>query len=173
MYQRQEKSKKRGLYIKNIITRKVRIPFTSIGSNIDSILLDNLKEQLEGKCINEGFIRPNSLSIITYSSGIIKENDVIFDVVFDCLACRPVEGMKMTCIIKNITKAGIRAEINKKISPLIIFIARDHQHQSKYFSSRKEGDIVVVRVIGLRFELNDKYIAVIATLVKPKTSSRK
>ena len=171
--ERSKKIKKRGLYLKINLTRKLKVPFTVVGSNFDSILLDNLKEQLEGKCSTEGYIKPNSINIITYSSGIIRENNVIFEVAFECLACRPVEGMRISCIIRNITKAGIRAEINKKISPLIIFIARDHQHQSKYFSSRKEGDNIVIRVIGQRFELNDKYISIIATLVEPKTFSRK
>jgi len=58
--------------------------------------------------------------------------------------------------------------MNSKYSPLIIFIARDHHHQSKYFSTRKEGDIINIKIIGQRFELNDKYISVIATLIEPK-----
>ena len=71
------------------------------------------------------------------------------------------------------TKAGIRAETNEPVSPMVIFIARDHHHNLKDFSNLKENDIINIRVIGTRFELNDKYIAVIATLVKPKTFSRK
>ena len=77
--------------------------------------------------------------------------------------------MKLSCIVRNITKAGIRAELNSKNSPLIIFIARDHHHQSKYFSTQKEGDVINVKIIGQRFELNDKYISAIATLIEPKT----
>ena len=53
-------------------------------------------------------------------------------------------------------------------SPVIVFIARDHHYQSKYFSSKQEGDNIVVKVIGQRFELNDKYISIIATLIEPK-----
>jgi len=89
-------------------------------------------------------------------------------VVFECLACRPVEGMKIRCTIKNVTKAGIRAEISGDTSPVVIFIARDHQYQSKYFAERKEGEDILIKVIGQRFELNDKYISIIAALVEPK-----
>ena len=156
------------LYMKIMITQKTKLPFELIGGNIDNILLEKLTNKLEGKCNNDGFIKPNSISIITYSSGIIIGNDVIFNVALQCLACRPVEGTKISCVIRNITKAGIRAEINNQISPLVIFIARDHHHQSKYFSSRQVGDKITARVIGQRFELNDKYISVIATLVEPK-----
>ena len=157
------------LYMKITITQKTKLPFELIGNNIDNILLEKLTNKLEGKCNNDGFIKPGSISIITYSSGIIIGNDVIFNVAFQCLACRPVEGTKISCVIRNMTKAGIRAEINNQISPLVIFIARDHHHQSKYFSSRQVGDKITARVIGQRFELNDKYISVIATLVEPKT----
>jgi len=38
---------------------------------------------------------------------------------------------------------------------------------------QKEGDIINVRIIGQRFELNDKYISVIATLIEPKAIGAK
>ncbi len=167
---KKEKSKKprRKLYMKMLLSKKIKLSYNVIGNNIDSILLSKLSGELEGKCNNEGYIKPNSISILTYSSGIIKGNDVIFDVSYECQVCHPVEGTKLSCIVRNVTKAGIRAEINSKHSPLVIFIARDHHHQSKYFSTQKEGDIINIRVIGQRFELNDKYISVIATLIEPK-----
>ena len=78
--------------------------------------------------------------------------------------------MVINCVARNITKAGIRADIetpdNK--SPVIIFIARDHHYNSDYFSSIKENDNIKIRVIGQRFELNDKYISIIAELIQPK-----
>jgi len=159
---------KRKLYMKMILSKKIKLSYNLIGSNIESVLLHKLSEQLEGKCNNEGYIKPKSISIVAYSSGVIKGNDVVFDVSYNCDVCRPVEGMKLPCIVRNVTKAGIRAEMNSKYSPLIIFIARDHHHQSKYFSTRKEGDIINIKIIGQRFELNDKYISVIATLIEPK-----
>ena len=164
-----QRKQKRKLYMKMMLSKKVKVLYSNVGGNIESILLNKLKDELEGKCNNQGYIKPNTLSIITYSSGIIKGNDIIFDVSYECQVCRPVEGMKLSCIVRNITKAGIRAELNSKNSPLIIFIARDHHHQSKYFSMQKEGDVINVKIIGQRFELNDKYISVIATLIEPKT----
>jgi len=166
------KKKQTGLYFKNIITRKVNIQFKDVGGNIEHIINQNLRRTLEGKCIYEGYIKRDSINILTYSSGLIDGNSVIFDVVFECQACRPVEGMQIRCTIKNVTKAGIRAEIAGDISPVVIFIARDHQYQSKYFSARKEGEDILIKVIGQRFELNDKYISIIATLVEPKKKNR-
>jgi len=76
--------------------------------------------------------------------------------------------MLIDCIARNITKAGIRAELGDDISPVVIFIARDHNYLSDYFNSISENDNIKVRVIGQRFELNDKYVSVIAEIVEQK-----
>jgi DNA-directed RNA polymerase subunit E'/Rpb7 len=163
-------TKKRGvgIYMKNIITKKISLPFTSIGSNIKENIETYLKSEIEGKCIDEGYIRHDSVNIVSYSAGNVKGNIVVFDVLLECLICRPVEGMRVRVVVKNITKAGIRAEINDKISPMVVFIARDHHYKSKEFSKLVEGDDINVRVIGIRYELNDEYISIIGELVERK-----
>ena len=145
------------------MSRKVILSFNLIGENIRDNLHQKL-QTLEGKCINEGYVKSNSINIITYSSGIIKGDKVIFDVAFEGLICRPVEGMKIGCVIKNITKAGIRAETDEMVSPVVIFVARDHYYNDNYFTSRKENDTIIIKVIGIRYELNDDYISIIADL---------
>ena len=77
--------------------------------------------------------------------------------------------MEVDCVAKNITKAGIRAEIpGYEVSPIVIFIARDHHHSNKYFNSINENDNIQVKVIGIRFELNDSFISVIGSLINKK-----
>ena len=154
--------------MKNVITRKIHLPFTSIGENIKENIEEFLRLQIEGKCIDEGYIRPNSIKIVSYSAGVIIGNNVIFNILFECLVCRPVEGMRFRALVKNVTKAGIRAEINETKSPVVVFIARDHHYKSKEFALLKEGDDVNVRVIGIRYELNDEYISIIGELVAKK-----
>jgi hypothetical protein len=82
-----------------------------------------------------------------------------------------VEGMNIKCIAKHINKAGIRAEINETPSPVVIFIARDHNYSSPLFANVKENDEIKVRVIGQRFELNDKYISIIAEIVEGQSEN--
>ena len=73
--------------------------------------------------------------------------------------------MIIECAVKSITKVGIRAELNEKVSPFIIFIARDHHFDNELFSKINVNDIISVRVLGQRYELNNKFISVIAELV--------
>ena len=42
-----------------------------------------------------------------------------------------------------------------------------------YFSQVNEGDKIEIKVIGQRFELNDKYISIIAELIDPSKSEKK
>jgi DNA-directed RNA polymerase subunit E'/Rpb7 len=168
MKSKKDKSRGVGIYMKNIITRKIHLPFTSIGDNLKENIEEFLKDQIEGKCIDEGYIRTDSIKIVSYSAGVVNGNSVIFDVMLECLVCRPVEGMRFRAQVKNVTKAGIRAETNEAKSPVVVFIARDHHYKSNEFAKLEEGADINVRVIGIRYELNDEYISIIGELVEKK-----
>lgn len=167
---KRRENKVQSVYSRCLITRKVILPITTIGNNLKENIEENIKHNYEGTCVVEGYVKYNSSKIISYSSGIIQRgNNVLFEVVFECDICFPVEGMIISCVAKNITKAGIRAESSNDIpSPVVIFIAKDHHYSVSHFSEIKEGDTINVRVIGQRFELNDKYISIIGELIKEK-----
>lgn len=162
-----------GIYNNILITRNISVSINNVGTGIKQTLEKIIANTIEGRCIVEGFIKPNSTKILTNSSGIIKGDLINFEVVFECAACSPVEGMLINCITKNITKAGIRAESKDDPSPVVIFISRDHHHTSDYFAKIKEDQEIRVRVIGQRFELNDKYVSIIAELIIPNEDKMK
>ena len=165
---------KMSLYIKNIISKKLSVPIKYVGTNIAEILEQILTNNFEGKCCIEGYVKRGSVKIITFSSGTVVGNCVIFTVVFEYLVCNPPQGMRISCAVKNITNAGILAHVDEgEYSPLNIFIARDHHYNISYFSELKEKDIIMVRVIGQRFELNDPFVSVIGELeLKEERESR-
>lgn len=159
-----EGRKTRGLYMLSIITRKTSLPFTSVGSNIRELLEKKLRNDLEGKCSVEGYIKPGSIRIQTYSSGILRASNVVFDVVIECLVCSPVEGMKFNVNVVNITKAGLRCDVGEN-SPIDVFVARDHHYNNTKFQNISVGNRITVSVIGQRYEINDERISVIAEIV--------
>ena len=158
-----------GVYIRSMLTTKLVLPITSIGKNIKQNLEKVISQRAEGKCIPEGFVKPESISILTYSSGNIMGQNVEFCATYECFICNPVEGMIIDCTTKTITKAGIHAEVvdDKGNVPITIFVARDHHYKNTYFNEIKENEKIQVRVIGVRYELNDTYISVISKLVEP------
>ncbi len=167
---RYDTSKIYGVYIDSLLTKKVVLSITEIGKNIKENLKKKLANSIEGKCIEEGFIRPNSIHIESYSSGLINTENIEFQTVFTCKVCHPVEGMLIECNTKTITKAGIHAQvIDIDVVPITVFVARDHHNMDKYFQSIQENMKILVKVIGIRYELNDPYICVLAKLIKENT----
>ena len=165
-----KKKKEAQLYSSAIITQTVHLAITNIGRNLDNTLKNIISHNIEGKCISEGYIKPESVNLISYSNGVQNGYNIVFEVVIECQTCNPVEGMIIPCIAKNITKAGIRASVNDENNPLVIFVARDHNYLSKVFSDIEENQEIKIRVIGQRYELNDKYISVIGELIEgPKS----
>lgn len=154
-----------GIYTTILLTRKLEIPFRIIGRNVKDTLEHILSKIVEGKCMAEGFIRPGSVKILTYSNGYLYGKNAIFDCVYECQACSLVEGVVFTCVIKNISLAGIRATLNEPKSPVVVFIARDHHYDRADFTRLQEEEEIRVRVIGQRFEIGDEAISVIGELV--------
>lgn len=154
------------VYVQELLTMKVFLSINEVGQNIKQNLERWISKHTEGRCIPEGFIKPNSVKVETYSCGTVNGDSIEFQTVFVCMICHPVEGMTINCDVKTITKAGVHAEVTDQtgVVPLVVFIARDHHYTSKEFADIKENDKITVKVIGIRYELNDPYICTIAQL---------
>lgn len=153
-------------YLKSMLTSKVSLSITSIGKNIEKNLKKKIQSRIENKCIENGYIKPDSISIINYSSGMVNGDMIEFVVIYECMVCNPVEGMVLEAVVKTITKAGIHAIVNDSDgnTPITVFIAREHHHNDEQFSLIRENAIISAKVLGGRFELNDPYVCVIASL---------
>lgn len=170
-----KKTTNTGIYMGSMLTKKIMVSIVHVGDNIKEVLEKKIGFEIEGRCIVEGYVKPGSCRVLSYSSGELSGSNVIFETVVECLVCCPVEGMHINCVVKNITNtAGIKAETDtEESSPLIIYIARDHHINNQRFANVKTNDKIKVRVIGQRFELNDKYISVIAELIEDKYIHKK
>ena len=155
------------VYSRSLLTQKIVLKYDEVNSELFDILETKIKKLNEGKCIKEGYVKNNSVKLLTYSSGELFDNKILFECVFECLITNPVESTIIYCITKSITKVGVRAEliVDDKHSPYVVFIARDHHYNNEAFSQIKENDIIQVRILGQRYELNDKFISIIAELI--------
>jgi len=155
-----------GVYMRSVLDTKITLAITEIGKNIKQNLEVKAAGKVSNRCISEGYIKPDSVKILSYSSGMVMAENIEFHVVYECMVCLPVEGMLIECICKTVTKAGIHAQVidSEGNMPVTVFVARDHHHLDSRFDGVKEGANIVVRVIGIRFELNDSFICAIAKL---------
>ena len=155
-----------GVYSNALLTRKVFLTMDQVGQNIKQNLERSISYSIEGKCTQDGYIKPNSVRVNTYSAGIVNNERVEFQTVFECMVCHPVEDMVINCKVKTLTKAGIHGEVidNEGNMPVTVFIARDHHFTNKQFGAVEENSVITTKIIGIRFELNDPYICAIGTL---------
>jgi DNA-directed RNA polymerase subunit E'/Rpb7 len=152
------------LYTESIIQEKIKIQFNKVSNNMTRYFESYAEKKMERRCRNEGYIRSGSSSVISYSTGLLNSDSIIYNVVYSVDVCYPYESMEIECKIKNITKIGIRAVIAEHNNPIVLFISREH-NPDKDFDQYKENDYIKVKVLGHRFELNDDYISVIGELI--------
>lgn len=159
------------LYSNAILETKITLFPNEIGTGKTK---DNIQKTvayyMEGKCTDEGYIKPKSVQIINYTSGSVKGNKIEFNVCFECKVCNPPEGMWLSnCIVRSKTKAGIYAHVTDDSgnTPITCFILKEHFKDSNLFDKIEEKQTINVKVIGSRFELNDTCLVVIGNLMPP------
>jgi hypothetical protein len=157
------------LYISKMLEMRVTLLPMEIGPNVTK---ENLRITLEtfigGKCIEEGYVKPNTIKIQSYSAGVLKKDRIEFYVVFECKTYNPAEGSWIKqCRVSSVTKAGIHADVvdEENNIPATVFIIRDHFGDNKYFNTIQEQDLLSVKVIGVRFELNDPFVEILGNLM--------
>ena len=157
------------LYSRNMLEMKVILLPQEIGVNkTDKNLQQKIVNTIEGRCIEEGYVKPKSVKILRYSTGLVKTPHIEFSVVFECKTCNPTEGLILReCVCTSVTKGGIHANIydNHRNIPVTVYIHRDHFAENRVFQSVKKDDVFDVTVIGARFELNDPCVEIIGEIL--------
>ena len=164
------------VFVRTIIEKTVHLPIMMIGKNVRRNIKSVLERKCEGVCIEQGYVKQNSINIVAFSCGETIGEYVTFQVTFECMICYPVEGMFISCYTKEITKAGIRAEIYEhrtleRSTPLMIYVARDHHYNTTDINNVSKNEQIIARILGVRFELNDPFVSVIAEYIKTKTEA--
>ena len=143
---------------------------TDLNFKIDNIILSKLKKKIEGKCIKEGYIIPDSVIIQTRTLGMI--NNASFDgmttykVTFTCNICNPVNGQMIRCKVGNIDKSQVICYIDEEdVSPIEIYLFKQHHVGNEEYASLKIGDIVSVKIGGSKWEFESTQIISIAQLI--------
>ena len=141
------------------------IPPGKFHENLKKYIQQKINLQIGGKCIEDGYIKPNSINIHSISVGEVRHSMVRYSVVCACHIALPVEGMIVECIAQTITNGGIKAAVAEypHDSPMVIFIAKELTLSS--MPTISENDIFKAKIVGVHFELNDPYVSAIARIV--------
>ena len=134
----------------------------NMGGNIEEVLSNEIAS-LEGKCLEEGYLKRESTKVVRYSCGVLKGANIVIQVIFQGKIANPVKGQSFTCVVENNTRAGIKGRLDAEENPFIVFLAKDH-HTMPEFSDIQENEKIRVVILGQRFEINDPKISIIAVL---------
>ena len=147
----------------------VTIEPKDLNNRIDDKILKIIKNNVEGKCIKEGFVKEKSVNLISRSLGHGQASTfngyTVFHIEYSMEICNPLEGAIMEVQVLNINKMGILAGIPyQQNSPLNIMLAKQHHIDNEEFDALNVDDVFKVRVVGKRYEYGDTQISIIAVL---------
>jgi DNA-directed RNA polymerase subunit E'/Rpb7 len=145
------------------IEESILIPYQYCNSP-EKYFMSYAKDKLEGKCRNEGYLSIGSMTLDSYSGGLLYADSVSFDVKFYADVCNPPVDTITECKIINNTKIGIRGIYQESNNPIVFFVSREH-NPSKNFDEYFIGQTIKVKIIGTRFELNDTAISSISEII--------
>jgi hypothetical protein len=144
------------------LTRKVHVNSKFIQKNMLPSILTQLRMNMEGRCSSEGYVQPESITVLKYSLGRTSytKGGIDYDVTFQADVCLPHPGQIFKATANLRTKIGIHAES----TPLKILIPRDLHIGNQEFETVEVGQEFEFEVIGPQFKQQDKVIIVVGRL---------
>ena len=166
------------IYFHTQINRRVSLNPRFLDVDFAKYIEKIVKNNVEGRCIREGYVVPGTTIVLERSMGNLNNNqfngNIIYDVKIGVKICNiPVNSVVKAPIIK-MNKLGLLAELG----PLMIIVPKEIHNNKDAFKDIKIGDEIELLIIGKTFELNSKKISVYARLSssgsqKMKVMSRK
>lgn len=158
------------MYERRTLERTLTVPSKYIQRSIQTSLLAQLKGNVEGKCGTEGYVRPDSVTILEHSLGRVSlvNEGVQYRVRFQGDICFPHPGQVFQAPVSFRSKIGVHAEL----PPLKLLLPRDIHIGNAEFDQIVEKDVLEIEVLGSQFQQNDANIFVLGKLVKRLESAK-
>lgn len=158
------------IYFNNIVKKKIIVNPKHMG-NIDNYIESYLKTNYEGKCIAEGYVKPDTIKIVRRSIGAITgsrfSGDVTYMIEYSAEICNPVIGNVIECKVKNINKLGLLCNNG----PVTVIVGKKFHDNLEDINKIKEGDSINVEIIAKKIQLNKEEIQVVGKIFSNNTSA--
>jgi len=168
------------IYKSNIVKTTLTLTPIELSKNIDEIIKQKIKELYEGRCIKDGYIKKDSISIKKRSiygeleNGLTNGN-VNYDIVYSADICNPNENDVLEINIMKSTKVGLIGESFDEDHILHVFIPIEYHQENNLLETKlvnisekvREGNNIrdKIEVVCKKFNFNDKKIIIIGRLV--------
>jgi hypothetical protein len=169
------------LYCKSILSKDIELKITELNAifqddplsfsyeeyetRLANHILSKIKKTVEGKCLEDGYVKIDSVTLLSFSCGVCQADKLKYTASYECLICLPVEGMPIRCVVVSNSNGGVRAVIKgEKVTPMVVFVSRDLPC-AKDLTEFQEGDTFDAEVYGVKYELNDTFVSVLAKIL--------
>lgn len=126
---------------------------------VDDVLMAKMREQIEEKCSEHGFVLPGSLKMISRSMGYYEQArftaDAVYQVKLEGKVLYPVDGVRVVGEVIRKNKLGLYV-VHR--DALRIQVPRDLHIGNAEFDSVEIGDRVEIELKKSRFQINDTFI---------------
>ena len=155
---------KNDIYFYTQIKKRISLNPRYLDENFPAYIEKIVKNNVEGKCIKEGYVVPNTVIILKRSIGNMNNNqfngNITFDITIGAKVCNIPVNSVIKASVKKINKLGILAELG----PLMIIVPKEIHQNKEPFSKINIGDEIDLLVIGKTFNLNSNVISIYAKL---------
>jgi len=161
----------------------VKIAPWLLNSDYKKNILKVLKKKYEGICSKFGYIKQNSIELLSVNKGLIELSTfhgyVLFDVEFNASICNPAIGSIVKCKVKNINVFGILCtsgitEYGQYQNILNIIIPKQDSQFTNHpdiFNNIAINDEINVEILGKKYILNNKNINVFGKIIDSKKTN--
>jgi len=129
------------------------------GGGVDDILLGKLREEIEEKCSEHGFVLPGTLKMLSRSMGYYEQarftGDAVYQVKLEGKVIYPADGVRIVGEVIRMNKLGLYVVHRNAIR---VQVPRDLHIGNMEFDSVEVGDSVEVELKKSRFQINDAFI---------------
>tara|TARA_B100001093_G_C26393053_1_gene827939 strand:- start:44 stop:640 length:597 start_codon:yes stop_codon:yes gene_type:complete len=164
-------SKTDPLYETRILQDKINLlPKELNCTNLQDKIELILKNKVEGKCISDGYIKSNSVEIVSRNMGCMEIQNfsasVSYLIKYKAEVCSPKEGQILECTVHITTDTNCICHIgDEDTSPIEIYLFREHNLGNSVYSGLKEGDNINVKIANTQIEFGKGKILAIAAFL--------
>lgn len=167
------------IFTKVLLNDYVKIHPKSLNKNTKDVILNKLKQKVEGVCTKHGYIKKDSISIHKITPGRIElvglNGYAQYNVYFYAEVCNPLVNSLIKCTVVNINKFGILAiagfySNSEFVNVLDVIITKNSVNIVSDVDLEKIAakNEIIVEVLGKRYNLGDKKLSVLGRVVDVK-----
>lgn len=139
--------------------------------SIEAFLTTKISKALEGQCCMHGYVKPGSTQVLARSMGQAEHGRFTGDFLYYCkvrvLCLLPEAGQILDARILKKNKMGAYALLmdeGKALEAMRILIPRDGYIGDAEFEGLEEDQLIRVKIMRSRFQINDAFIQGLAQL---------